>query len=350
MKSIKIDDLSIGKDYNYFILTDTAFSHEGNIKYLKKQIDSAFEGNVNGVKFQILLDVEDSYEKGTEIYDNFKKWGISEDSWKEILTYTKSKNLETVVLPIDLKSLKFVKENLDKIDALEIHSICLNEVPFIRIVRDLPINIILGVGGRTLEDIDFVLREIKANTSTSSRNIILMYGFQSFPTNYEKLNLSKLETLKKKFNLVLGYADHTSFEDYKKGNEIIKFAFNYGVRLFEKHLVVEKGVKRIDYEAAISSRELLLLRNDIESLIKTLGRDDLTKLNEVEIKYRDREKKIFVIRNLKKGEILKEEDLSYKVTKDSTDLEQKDYERILNKTLKADLNKGSVLKSKYIEF
>ena len=95
---------------------------------------------------------------------------------------------------------------------------------------------ILGVGGRTIEDIDFALKEMSNLNPDIKSRIILMYGFQSFPTDYEKLNLSKLSNLKEEYNCVLGYADHTSFSEIKIGNEIVKYAYLVGARLIEKHI------------------------------------------------------------------------------------------------------------------
>ena len=57
MKKIKINDISDEKNNAYFILAETAFSHEGDIKFLKDQINSALEGKADGIKFQILLKV-----------------------------------------------------------------------------------------------------------------------------------------------------------------------------------------------------------------------------------------------------------------------------------------------------
>lgn len=348
MRNIKLNDIIREENYNYYILAETAFSHEGDVEYLKKQIDYASNGGCNGLKFQILLDAKDSYTSDTEIFENFEKWKISEKEWIKILRYAKSKTVEVVVLPIDTSSIDFVKKNINLIDALELHSICFNEVPFIRKLKTIPINIILGVGGRSKEDIDFVLNELRKNNSIN-RKIFFMYGFQSFPTNYEYLNLLKIKSLTKRYNLITGYADHTSFTEYKKGFELIKLAYMCGTRIFEKHLVLERGIKRIDYETAIGSNELLELQQELDSLIKTLGNGNLSELNEAERKYRYREKKFVIKSDLKKGESLNPEILAYKVTKQKSDLEQKDYDKIINKRVKVDIKRNTVLKLEHIE-
>jgi sialic acid synthase SpsE len=349
MKKIKLNDLSLGSDFNFYILAETAFSHEGDLNYLKDQVNAAFKGGANGIKFQILLDVEDSYQENTEIFRNFDNWKISEEDWIKIFKYVKTKNLEIIVLPIDMKSLAFVKKNIRFIDAIEIHSICFNQIPFLQEIKSLPITIILGIGGRISEDIDFTLNLLNLNNKSSKRKGILMYGFQSFPTDYERLNLMKLKSLYDKYSLALGYADHTSFTNYDIGNDIIKYAFLLGARLFEKHLVLEKGKERIDYESAISFNELIELRTELEILIKILGNRDLTKLNDLEIKYRQREKQLIVNKNLRKGESLSVKNIGFKVSNEKSDFEQKDYFMVLSKKLKKDIKKDEVLKFEHID-
>ncbi len=349
MKRIKLNELIKEGNKNYFVLAETAFSHEGSIDYLKNQIDTAVEGKADGVKFQILLDIDDSYTENTEIFQNFHKWYIDKKSWINVIKYAKSKNLEVVILPIDLKSLDLVRENIDSIDAIEVHSICFNQVPYIEKLVDLNSVIILGVGGRTLDDINFTMEEIDNLKSAIKANLILMYGFQSFPTDYEKLNLSKLHSLKENYKNVLGYADHTSFSEIKRGNEIVKYAYLCGARLFEKHIVLKKGLQRTDYEAAVGHRDLIVLRNELDSLITILGDNNLSILNEVELKYKNREKQLVASRDLKKGDTLKSDNVSYKVTLEKSDYEQKEYEYLLNKKLKQEIDKDQSFKKYHID-
>jgi N,N'-diacetyllegionaminate synthase len=348
MKRVKFCDLMDQMSTNYFILAETAFSHEGNVEYLKNQIDVAVEGQADGIKFQLLFDVMDSYTPNTEIFKNFHKWSINEDSWIEVIKYAKSKDLEVVVLPIDLKSLNFVKNYKDYIDAIEIHSICFNQVNFLKKLKKIDLNLILGVGGRTPEDIDFLFQELNLNHQKMQKTVVLMYGFQSFPTNFEKINLSKLKSLKQRYSNIIGYADHTSFKETEIGRAIIKYSYLYGARVFEKHLVLEKGVKRIDYESAVGYNDLINLRNDLDELIKIIGVDDLSNLNEVELKYRNREKQLLALENLKAGDRLTNKNLGYKVSPDKSDFEQREYSKLLGKGVSRALEENQVIKRKDI--
>lgn len=349
MKNISTHENFESQKKNFYILAETAMSHEGDVEYLKKLIDAAKKGKADGIKFQVIMDAEDSYTKGTGLYDNFHKRKISRDDWKEIVKYAKLKNLSIIILPIDIKAVNFLKEELiNDIWALELHSICFNELPLLNLIKDLNIPIILGVGGRTSKDIDFTLNKLDFEKK-SKKEIILMYGFQSFPTNYEKVKISKLKALKKRYHLPLGYADHTNFKDIKIGNELIKYAYLCGARFFEKHLIIEKGVKRVDFISAIDYQDLLFLREELDKFINILGNNDLDSLNDVELNYRNREKQLVAKYELKRGDLLNKENLGYKVTTEKSDYEQKDYEKLINSKVKTPLKKNEVIKHTHID-
>ena len=216
MRNIKINNFISSEITDYFLYCDTAFTHEGDFEYLKNQIDCAVRAEVDGVKFQILLDYKDSYTPNTKLYETGPRVCFTKEEWLEIFKYAKSQGLEIITLPVDLEAMNFVKQNFKYVDAIELHAILLNEVPFIRKLENMNLPVILGVGGKTSKEITFVLNELKKINYDLEKKIILMYGFQTYPTNLNTLNLSKLESLKKQYNLTIGYADHTSFDKYQE--------------------------------------------------------------------------------------------------------------------------------------
>jgi sialic acid synthase SpsE len=328
---------------DFYILAETAFSHEGNIEYLKKQIKSAKLGKADGIKFQILLDKDDSYSKNYDVYNLFDEWMLTKKEWEEIFQYAKKQELEIVVLPIDQSSLEFCIKNINKIDVIELHSINFNHYNFLKLLSTIEIPIILGVGGRTLDDIKYCLDFLGNN-----QDIIMMHGFQSFPTNYKELKLSRISKYKNLFDYIIGYADHTSYED-EFGIELIRYAYLNGARVFEKHLVLEKGKERVDYEAAVEKDDLLNIRKHLEEL-KEIQSDktslDFTKNEE---NYKNREKQIVTIRDVDKNEIFNKKNIGFRVNANYSDFQQRDYKKIIGKRATKIVKKDTVLKFSHIK-
>lgn len=227
-------------------------------------------------------------------------------------------------MPIDIKALEFCLNNEESIDGIEVHSINFTNILFLREVKKFSKSIILGVGGRTLEEIVFVYNYLQ------KQNLVFLYGFQSFPTNFYKLKMFKIDKLREIFDVEVGYADHTSFEDVMRYN-LIEYAYLNGSRIFEMHIVIDEGTKRIDYNSAINSITFLKIRERLERLIKIQGYEFFYTLNNPEEEYKKREKKIVAKRDIEKGEIFSEDNVWLKVSEESSDFEQIMYNRIIGK-------------------
>lgn len=328
----------MSKDFN--IIAETAFSHEGNFQYLLKQVVEAKNGSADFVKFQVLLSPSESYCSDEQIA-KAKKWIFTEEQWCEIFNYAKTLDLKIILLPLNSSTLDFCLKYDHLVDIYEVHSICFCEKLLLNKLKNTKKTIILGVGGRTLEEIDFVINKF------SDREIILMTGFQSFPTDYTFINLEKIKTLKNIYNCKIGYADHTAYYD-NFYNNLNSMAYLLGARFFEKHIILEKGAEQIDFESAISSSDFLYLRKELEKTVKILGNGDVSILNETEKIYRSREKTLVFNKNLKAGHILSKNDIFCKISSNKSDFEQMDLYKIIGKKLMETVIKNESVKFKHI--
>lgn len=321
------------------IIAETAFSHEGDLNYLKKQIENAYEAKVDYIKFQIFFDKNASYTKNTPFFDRAENWMFSEKEWIEIFKLSKKLNLKIIALPLNIPSLLFCKKNNQYISAYEVHSVCLNEHFLLKELNSINKKIILGIGGRIPSEIHYAFTNINVNL----KNIILMYGFQSFPTEIEKINLLKIKKFKNMFNTTVGYADHTRYDSniYHNLNE---YAYIFGAILFEKHIVLKKGKKRVDYESGIVSEDFIEMRKRLNILVKILGNGNCFELNDKELKYKNREKQIVSALHILANQTITHNDLTYKNSNRKSDFEQRDINRIIGRKSRRDITPDSCIK------
>jgi N,N'-diacetyllegionaminate synthase len=326
------------------IIAETAFSHEGNFKYLLAQIKSAKLGEVDYIKFQIYIDKDTVYSKNHPNYKIVGNWIIDKEKWLQAFTYAKSLKLKIIALPLALSSLDFCIENDELIDAYEVHSVCFNEYYLLKKLSNVNKEIILGIGGRYPEEINYAIETLCAN----KKKLILMYGFQSFPTNIAKIDLGKIKVFSDIFCCKMGYADHTKFNNDSFYN-LIEYSYLLSARLFEKHIVLEKGEKRIDYESAIISEDFIKLKNRLNKLSSIIGNGKIFKLNNKEIQYRKREKQIVAARNINKSETISLKDLAYKIIEDKSDFEQNEIYKIIGKKCNLSIQKDDPIKFKNLK-
>ena len=146
----------------------------------------------------------------------------------------------------------------------------------------------------------------------------------------------------------MGYADHTHY-DSDIFMQINGLAFILGVRIFEKHIVITKGEKRTDYETGVNFVDFIRMREELEKNELILGNGNIFKLNEKEVLYKNREKKIVFAKNIPENSILTLSDLSYKVSNENTYFEQKDIIKLIGKKVRISCKKNETVKYEHIE-
>lgn len=311
-----------------YIYAETAFSHEGDIDYLYRLVEQTKEAGGNAIKFQIMLNPDESYVSEVINQSECFNWHFEKEQWIKLLKYAKyEKKLDVVLLPVDMCAMEFCMGNQELYDMIEVHSINFNHYIMLEQMDKLDKIIILGIGGRTLADIEYALQKLPR--AYAEKRILLMHGFQSFPTKKENTKLGRIAKYKTFFGLEVGYADHTSYKE--DDIPIFQFAYLNGSRFFEKHIVLEEGKKRTDYQAAKEAGHLLEIRCALKSVSDIQGDDSLWELSQAETEYRKREKKIVAVRDIESNEILTEENLGYKVTNQVSVYEQKELEKLLGK-------------------
>jgi len=336
---------ALGNERIAYLIGETAYLHEGDFSYISKFVDQIIESKCcDAIKFHIMINVDDYITKSHKLYDLYNRMRMPKEQWMQILSKAKSAGFETVVMVDDKAAIDFVKDNIVLIDVMELHAIALNNIEMLRKAKDVRIPLILGVGGSQIDDIKFALDFLKR------KDVLLMHGFQNYPTRHEYINYRRIARLKEIFGLAVGYADHTIW--YSKDNELLTLAgFMAGANIIEKHVHVDPGQKRIDFESAISIHQMKNIKEKMELLNKSKG-DGSFEISDYENIYSQNGPMKFTIvadKNLKKGEIISETDITFRRTGEESTIKQRDYFQIIGKKTKIDIKKNSLINLEIIE-
>ncbi|PHO10269.1 hypothetical protein CPG37_04280 [Malaciobacter canalis] len=283
---------------SYYLYAETAFYHEGNKEYLLNLIDDVKSSGAKGVKFQVLIELNEFMSSSHSAYEEAKKWTLSLSDWREVFTYTQKLNLDIVLMPLDVRAFELVKEF--EIKFVEIHSVSFKDEKLLSKLEDIKIPLIFGIGGRTIDEVDYIVKKY------NDRDIVLMVGFQSFPSDLKDIKLERISELKKLYpECKIGYADHSSYNDDMAvtSNE---YAYILGARIFEKHIALEEGVERIDYQSAVSSEKIQAIKKRLDYLesLFNINSQEVFSMSEKEVTYRNRQKVPVAKRDIKAGEII----------------------------------------------
>lgn len=331
-----------------YIIAETAYNHEGDIKYLYRMIDDIAELELNAIKFHLLLNPESYMQDRHPLFSKFREWLFSREEWDKIIDYTSKKELDIIALCDDVESIEYIIGDKKAVNAIELHATGLNDYFLLESLSEFDKQIILGIGGSSLEEIHYAVDFLRKR---GKRNVLLMYGFQSYPTNYRDINLSKAPKIRSLFNLPVGYADHSSFDD--PHNETISvMGAMMGINILEKHYTPDYGKERIDYDSAVGKEKMSRIKELMKLALAVYGTGDIG-MSRPELEYGSTgpmKKAIVARKTIRKGEKLSLENLWFKRTQKDSPLKQRFFLQLIGLEATKDISEDEIIDFSMIRY
>lgn len=321
------------------IIAEMACSHNGSVKRAKKIIDGTAKAKADIIQLQI-WELRYLMSPLRKEFKKLKKIELKKKEWASIVRYIKKKypKLKIYVCVYEHKSIDFIKKL--KINGIKINSSDLSNPLTLKLVSKLSLPINLSVGASTINEIKKALNIFKKN-----RKVTLMYGQQNFPTKIDDINLESLKKLSSYFKRDIGYQDHCDGES-QEGFVVPAMSLALGSRVIEKHISLDRNKKGFDYESALLPQEFKKFVSLIRSTEKAVGKNLPRPFNKSEKSYRKFQKKsIVVLKDLKKNEILKKDDVIF-LRSDKLGIQPINLKTILGKKVKKNLKKYSTIEMK----
>ena len=330
------------------LIAELAQGYEGSVNLAKKLIQGSVKGKADAVKFQLVF-ADEICTKDYKDFKIFKNLELNLSQWKEIRDFSKKKKLNFYVDIFGPKSLLYAKKI--NADGIKIHPTDLNNYELFKSISLFNFKkVFIGIGGATLKEIDKLIKYFK-----NQNEIILLTGFQVYPTPVYSNQISRLSFLQKKFNfknLNFGFADH-SLPKTQNNNIPMLLSLGAGAKYIEKHLTIPYYRKLEDHESAYYPAEFKILKMSMDIAVEAYGLIDNSKNKEIfisneEKKYRSNVERNFISKNfLKKGIKLKHEYFIFIRSPNKKAI--KNLSEVHNKKLKKDLNKNSVLTREHLK-
>lgn len=286
--SIKIGKKVIGAPHPIFIIAEIASAHQGEVELCKNLVKNASETGADAIKFQKFI-CDELIVPTDPRHETLKKIEMNKDNWREIIRYAKKFDCEILTDVFDERSADLMDEL--GVAAFKIHSTDLTNPYLISHVAQMKKPILLATGGSTLEEIG---NAIKTAKSCGNEDIILVHGFQGYPTRVEDAALRFIQTLKTTFGINVGYHDHTDAE-----SELALFlpcmSVAFGATIIEKHITLDRSAKGFDYYSALHPDEFKRMIENIRAIERSLG-SGRGEFSDAERSYRDSVKKNIVAR------------------------------------------------------
>jgi len=287
------------------VIAEIANAHQGKEENLKALIKAAAESGADGVKFQ-WFKYDCIATPCFFAYESYIKLFLNEDVWKNCVAYGKSLGLEIWVDIFDLWGAELFSRLQRDIDGIKLPTTILQSTDIMKTIGTTKKPVLIGVGGWYEEEIDQMMSLVKQHMANQ---LILMHGFQGYPTKLEDMNLKRIQYLKERYNVQIGFADHID-AGHPLAADLPVYAFFSGASVIEKHITLDRAAKGFDYYSSLEPNEFKLMTEKLRQAHIAAGS---TEVNEAERKYlSDSSLRVIANRAVKKGEIITLEKTSYK--------------------------------------
>ena len=346
---IKIGTRIINENSPCFKIAELSANHNQNIDIAKQTIKAAKESGADAIKLQtytpdtMTIDCDNEYfqiKQGT-VWDGeilYKLYEKAYTPWhwhKELKDYAQSLGLIFFSTPFDKSATDFLEEL--NVDVYKVASFEITDIPLIEYIASKKKPMIISTGIATLEDIELAVETCK---KAGNEEIILLKCTSSYPSKLEDSNLLTILDLKERFNVISGLSDH-SME-----MEVPITAVALGGKVIEKHFILDRNMGGPDAGFSMEPEEFKKMVDSIRRVEKALGTVDY-ELTEKKKKNREFSRSLFVVKDMKAGEIITQENV--KSIRPGFGMHPKYYKSILGKRIKKDIKRGTPLTFELIE-
>ncbi len=322
-----------------YIIAEVGANHNGSFIKAKKYIDLLSKINVDAVKFQLSnpdLALSDNsfrahYEKKSKgfnpkqnIIEEVKNRQLSLNHHKQLYKYCKKKNIDYLCSPFDLESLKFLINKL-RVKKIKIPSGEILSLDFFNFLNNSKnfFEIIFSTGMASYNEIEIALSNLK---KIKKSRIKILHCVSNYPTRIDRVNLSVIPEIKKRYKCDVGFSDHT------KNNLTSVIAVALGARIIEKHVTLNKNLPGPDHKMSLNINEFKKLVLQIRCVEKMIG-NKLKPITKEEMKIAKVARKSIVAKqDIKSGEIIKKNHICFK--RPGTGILPIYFKNILNKKAK----------------
>lgn len=296
------------------IIAEAGVNHNGSMKLAKKMVLAAVEAGADYIKFQTFqpeklvsrFAQKADYQKaatgqGESQLEMLKKLALTRQDFMELKEYCKEQGIGFLSTPFDLESIDFL-ESLD-MDFWKLPSGEITNLPYLLKIAKTGRPIVMSTGMCELHEVEAALNCLKG---AGAGAVTLLHCNTEYPTPMEDVNLRAMLTLREAFQMPTGYSDHT------KGLEVPIAAAALGAAVIEKHFTLDKAMEGPDHKASLEPEELKAMVATIRNVERALGNGEKKVTDSERKNIAVARKSIVASRDIRKGEIFSEENLTVK--------------------------------------
>jgi N,N'-diacetyllegionaminate synthase len=257
------------------VIAEAGVNHNGSMEIAEKLVFAAKTSGADIVKFQTFsaktlvtqsapkaqYQINSKFQSETQ-FQMLKKLELSEKMHLELIRLCNRINIKFLSTAFDQDSVDLLRklgQTTFKIPSGEI-----TNLPLIRHIAKNAENLILSTGASTLLEIEQAL-DVIYKSGLSKEYVTVLHCTSAYPTPLEDVNLSAMQEISRKFEIKVGYSDHTL------GTEVSIIAAALGASIIEKHFTMNRNFDGPDHKASLEPDELESMIKAIRNIEKIVG-------------------------------------------------------------------------------
>jgi len=346
---VNIDGRKIGKSHPAFIVAELSANHLHKFDNAVKLIKAAKDAGADAVKLQtytpdtITIDCDNEYFQikqgtiwdGKTLYELYKEAYTPWEWQPELKEIAEELGLIFFSTPFDKTAVDFLEEI--NIPCYKIASFEITDIPLIEYVASKGKPVIISTGIATLTDIQ---EAVNACKRMGNSQIALLKCTSAYPAPLEEVNLKTIPDMAEKFKIVIGLSDHTL------GISVPVASVALGAKIIEKHFTLSRSLGGPDAAFSLEPEEFKAMVKAVREVEKALG-DVCYELTEKMRKNRQFSRSLFIINNIKAGEVFTEKNV--RSIRPGYGLHPRYLKKILGRRATQDIERGTPLEWSLME-
>lgn len=296
------------------IIAEAGVNHNGSLDTALSLVERAREAGADCVKFQTFRAEnvvsrraeKAAYQKVTTGQNDsqlemVKKLELPFDAFWKLKNRCDQIGITFLSTPFDLESITF----LDTLDMpfWKIPSGEVTDLPYLLAIAKTGKPVVMSTGMCEEEEIQAAIEVLKGN---GTPRITLLHCNTEYPTPYGDVNLRAMQAMRGRFDLEMGYSDHTP------GIEIPVAAAAMGAKVLEKHFTLSRNMEGPDHKASLEPEELKAMVSAVRHVEAALGNGTKTVSPSERKNLSAARRSIVAHRPIRKGELLTEDAIAAK--------------------------------------
>ncbi|MFV9484369.1 N-acetylneuraminate synthase family protein [Christiangramia sp. ASW11-125] len=330
-----------------YIIAEIGQAHDGSLGMAMSYIDALAQTGVDAVKFQVHIGEAESSiyepfrikfsEQDKTRFDYWKRMEFTPTEWKILKERCDEKNVEFLASAFSNKAVDLLEDvgvKRYKIGSGEVSNFLLLEK-----IAETGKPVILSSGMSSYAELDATIEFLKEKNISYS----ILQCTTAYPTKPEQYGLNVIQELIERYQVPVGYSDHSA------KMETCIAAIAMGAEILEFHAVFSRKSFGPDSSSSLEIDEIEKLVKSVKNISNALenpvDKSDNKAFDELKSIF---EKSLAVNKDLKKGHIIKFEDLEAKKPK-RKGIDAASFREVIGQELKTDLAKWDFLNKEHLQ-